>query len=65
MQLASKCPKCENTAFETVVETPQKANFKLIFVRCTSCRTVVGVLDYYNIGTLIKDLARKLGASLD
>ena len=65
MQLASKCPKCEKSHFETVVESPQNSNYKLQFVRCWHCQTVVGVLDYYNISTLLKVLAKRLGTNLD
>jgi NAD-dependent SIR2 family protein deacetylase len=40
----SKCPKCEGIYFETVLEEPENSNFKIQFVRCKSCKTVVGVL---------------------
>jgi uncharacterized Zn finger protein len=61
----SKCPNCSNTEFEAVNETPLNSNFELIFVRCISCKTVVGVIDYYNVGTLVKKLAKKLKIDLD
>ena len=64
MALSSKCPKCESTSFETAVESPKKSNFKLIFIRCASCGTVVGVTDYYNIGVLIHSFAKKLNIDL-
>jgi phage FluMu protein Com len=57
----SKCPKCERTAFETVHETPKDSNYVLQFIRCSSCKTVVGVLEYLNIGATIAELAKKLG----
>ncbi len=65
MALSSKCPCCPSTSFESVIETPKNSNFKLQFVRCSSCRTVVGVLDYYNIGAMLEKLAKKLGVSLN
>lgn len=65
MENSSKCPKCENSAFEVVNELPVNSNYELIFVRCVNCRTVVGVIDYYNVGTLIKKLALKLKIDLD
>ena len=65
MALSSQCPKCSSTVFETVIETPKNSNFKLLFVRCEKCRTVVGVLDYYNIGKLIQSFAKKLNVDLD
>ncbi|AQX86124.1 hypothetical protein ATB97_19325 [Elizabethkingia bruuniana] len=61
----SKCPKCENSRFEMVEDAPEGSNFKMMFIRCTSCKTVIGVGDYYNIGTLIHELARKLNVRLD
>jgi len=65
MNNPSKCPKCENNEFEVVNETPVNSNYDLIFVRCSNCHTVVGVIDYYNVGTLIKKLANKLKIDLD
>lgn len=64
MQLPSKCPKCEASNFETVLESPKNSNFKVQFIRCASCRAVVGVMDYYNIGKLIHVLAEKLRLDL-
>jgi hypothetical protein len=61
----SKCPKCENTEFEVVNEKPVNSNYELIFIRCTKCFTTVGVIDYYNVGALIKKLATKLKIDLD
>lgn len=61
----SKCPNCQRTSFETVEETPKDSNFKLMFIRCDSCKTVVGVIDYFNIGNLIHKLADKLNVNLD
>jgi uncharacterized Zn finger protein len=65
MNNPSKCPKCENNEFEVVNETPVNSNYDLIFVRCFNCHTVIGVIDYYNVGTLIKKLANKLKIDLD
>ena len=63
--MSSKCPKCQATGFESVIETPNNSNFKLQFIRCKSCKTVVGVQDYYNIGNLLYVLAKKLNINLD
>jgi predicted nucleic-acid-binding Zn-ribbon protein len=59
------CVKCGNTSFETRAYSPVGANFKLTFVQCTMCGGVIGVMDFYNIGQLIHDLATKLGRPLD
>ena len=40
------------------------SNFSLTFIQCASCGGVVGVMDYYNIGQLLHDLANKLGKPL-
>ena len=56
----STCPKCDNHSFELVENTPRKSSFKLMFVQCTSCGAVVGVLDYYNIGQRINELEGKI-----
>jgi hypothetical protein len=61
----STCIKCGGTAFESVVQSPRGANFKVTFIQCASCGGVVGVMDYYNIGQDIHDLARELGRPLD
>ncbi|MBN2487032.1 MAG: hypothetical protein JXB34_13740 [Bacteroidales bacterium] len=65
MNNPSKCPKCENSEFEVVNEKPANSNYELIFVRCNKCFTIVGVIDYYNVGALIKQLALKLKVNLD
>lgn len=62
---ASKCPKCENTRFELAEESPTGSNYKLQFVRCASCKTVIGVLEYYSTSVLIRKLAKKLNIDLD
>lgn len=62
--MASRCSKCNNIGFEMVEETPKGSAFKLMFIRCISCHSVVGVMDYYNIGYLLKTLAQKLGFNI-
>ncbi len=61
----SKCPKCEKSGFELAEETPLGSAFKLMFVRCSSCKTVVGVTDYLNTNELIYKLAERLKINLD
>jgi uncharacterized Zn finger protein len=65
MNSPSKCPKCGNTEFEAVNEKPVNSNYEVIFLRCNMCQTVVGVIDFYNVGALIKKLAQKLKIDLD
>ncbi len=60
----STCVKCGSHNFETVVNTPEQSKFQLLFIQCAECGNVVGVLDYFNIGTLIKQFAKRLHINL-
>jgi len=55
-----KCPKCENQDFEMAVVEPGNWRFKVMFVQCTKCKTVVGTMDYFNLSTLIHELNEKI-----
>ncbi|MFW5886967.1 MAG: hypothetical protein ACOCUL_04345 [Bacteroidota bacterium] len=65
MKDKTKCPVCSNTEFEAVNETPVNSNYELIFIRCASCKIAIGVLDYYNVGALVKKLAARLDIDLN
>jgi hypothetical protein len=56
----SKCPKCDDSSFEVKENSPRHSNFKLLFVQCSSCGSVIGTMDYYNIGTRISELEKKI-----
>jgi len=60
----STCIKCGNKTFETSENSPGGSNFKMFFVQCSSCGGVVGVMDFYNIGQLVHDLAKGLGVKI-
>lgn len=67
----SKCPSCKNGTFTIEENVPSGSPYKLIFVRCSSCGAVVGVMDYLNIGDLLlaqnralKEIANTLGVSV-
>ena len=51
----STCVKCGSHSFEVVQQSPAHAQFKLFFVQCSACGGVVGVQDFYNLGSLLKD----------
>ncbi len=51
----SKCQKCDSGMFEVVENSPSGSNFKIMFIQCSSCGTVIGTTDYYNVGSLLKD----------
>ena len=56
----SSCPKCGKHSFEIDENTPSSSNYVLTFVQCASCGTVVGAMDYHNIGDLLYKVLGKL-----
>jgi len=60
----STCTKCDNTQFEVKEVSPRESNFILNFVQCNSCGAVIGVIDYFNVGELIHQLAEELNVPL-
>lgn len=63
----STCPKagCDNHSFELAEASINGAKYKMYFVQCARCGTVVGVTEYYNLGARIDTLAKKLNVNLD
>ena len=66
------CPKCNNHLFEIHQAEPSGSAYKLMFVQCSSCGAVAGVLDFFNIGAklskqdeALKKIARALNISVD
>lgn len=51
----SKCPHCQKTQFEAVVEKVKNYSFPLAIIRCESCQTVISVLEDKNVSGLIKE----------
>lgn len=60
----SKCPKCENTRFEMVEESPTGSKYKVMFIRCSSCKTVVSTEPYFNTGKILENLANELNLDI-
>ncbi len=60
----SRCPKCESTRFEMVEKEVANARFKMMFIQCSSCGTVVGVTDYENTPNMLHRLASALRIKL-
>lgn len=56
----SKCAKCDSTSFEIKEAVPTLSKFKLQFVQCSKCGSVVGVMDYSNIGYMLTELDKKI-----
>ena len=56
----SKCPSCGNHTFELSENTPNHSEYKMYFIQCSSCGTVVGTTGYFNAGVLVKKLEEKI-----
>lgn len=62
------CIKCGHTVFELVESSPLGANFKFLFLQCSNCGGVAGVMDYLNIGSALIEqnkLLRKVAQALN
>lgn len=53
----SKCPNpaCGNTFFQLSEANVSGANFKMYFVQCSRCGTVVCAMPYYDPGIIAND----------
>ena len=58
--MENKCPDCSISEFEAIYEISVNSNFKSIFIRYTSCKSVDGVTDHFNVGVLVKKPASEL-----
>jgi len=58
------CPKCDNRTFSLEEISPARSNYKFSAICCSHCGAIAGVVDFFNIGQLIHNLAKKLGVSL-
>jgi hypothetical protein len=61
---ASTCGKCGGNRFENVEQTPNKSNFRYVFIQCAGCGVVVGVVDAVNVPTMLYELAQALKIKL-
>lgn len=68
----SICVKCGNAEFEAREVSPSGTERTLLYVQCSSCGGVVGVLDATDIGEMIrkqntafKQIAQQFGMRLD
>lgn len=60
MAYSTKCSKCDNSSFEIKQIEPSGSAYKLSAVQCRSCGTACGVLDYFNLGTLLKNQEKQI-----
>jgi len=58
----SRCIKCGSTQFEVVHANNLEGTARaVLFVQCTDCGSVVGVLDFLNISVKAERLKNDLG----
>jgi predicted nucleic-acid-binding Zn-ribbon protein len=64
------CVKCGLTVFELSEYIPTGSRFKFYFIHCSGCGGVVGVTEFYHVGTrlakiqqLVTAIAKRLGIS--
>ena len=50
----STCVKCGNTEFEVREGTPSGTERTLLYVQCSSCGGVVGVVENDDLGTMMR-----------
>ena len=60
----SKCSKCNSTRFELKEANISGSAYRMYFVQCASCGSVVGVVPFMNTAALIQQLADKLKIKL-
>jgi len=58
--MQSICPVCQNTTFEVVENTPQGSRYKVMFIQCAKCGSVLGVQPYEYIPLLVHKVQKML-----
>ena len=60
----STCPKprCESTSFEMKELDVRGSNYQLMAVQCATCGAVVSTTDVFNLGNLLQQIKKRLGA---
>lgn len=62
------CLKCNSHTFQLATLSPAGSNFKYQTVMCSSCGTVVGITDFYNIGEtlrVLENMVLQIGEKLE
>ncbi|MCK1632659.1 hypothetical protein [Bradyrhizobium sp. 162] len=60
MAFVTKCPHCEVTRFEVKEIEPVDSTYKLTAIQCVGCGAPIGVMDFWNIGTLLKKQEKQI-----
>jgi hypothetical protein len=56
----SSCVRCGGGSFEMKTAEPRDAAYKQLFVQCTSCGGVAGVVSVYDPGILAKAIQKEV-----
>ena len=56
----SSCVKCGSHTFEIKAAEPKNATYKQIFIQCSSCGGVAGVVGYYDAGAILKEQQQEI-----
>jgi ribosomal protein S27E len=56
--------KCGGRSFEVKDAEPQGSKHKFLFVQCTSCGGVVGVINHSHLPTMLRRIGEKLGVDM-
>lgn len=56
----TKCPKCENSNFEIVEDYPSESSFKYYYIRCSSCKTFLQALPFFNTNETLEKIMKHL-----
>jgi hypothetical protein len=60
MALTTKCGHCGGAFWEIRTIEPTGANFKQNVLQCSACSVPVGVMDYYNLGSILKKQEKEI-----
>lgn len=68
----STCAKCGNHVFEVQLNESMHSGYKIYFVQCATCGTVVSTADFFSISSMIiqqneaiRRIAAKVGVHVD
>lgn len=56
----AKCGHCNHIGTKLTEISPSGGRYKMMAVCCSSCSAILGVTDYFNSGTLIQSVEKKV-----
>lgn len=56
----TKCPKCENKQFELIEDYPTNSEYKMFYMRCSSCKTFLQALPYEDTNDMLDRIIKFL-----